>query len=548
LEARYDVKSFPYLIDSPEREDVPVTRSLPIYIWGLALPKADPRDVYSLIHGLCKRVIQVPPPPKRILMRRFKGFVNSWIRENLVPLSADSDTSYETWRDNTSYATSRILQLNALNKETLHLNWMDIIHSKKYTNVDSHPKDEMYSEFKVIRWINSRHDLFKIRSGPIFKLIEHELFKNSLFIKYVPVRDRANWIKENIYHDGWYYYATDYSSFESLFTPRLMKSCEMLLYYYMTRNLVGGSEWYDSIKYVLCDAPYTLGTKTVKCDLTGTRMSGEMNTSLGNGFTNAMVTLFMLREAGVNDHRAVFEGDDGLISSPTQLTASVPEQLGLRIKMEEYSSLEQASFCGNRFSLDEKIIVRNPIECLCSFGWSKLNQVNSRETKLDVLLRSKAYSLRYQYNGCPVLTKFANYVLRVTKRAQSGISKYLKEDRTLSVWERDLLKKSVEYFEEVETGPKTRKLVEDLFSLSVSDQITLEKYFDSLTCVTAIEHPILKKYAVLKPQWSFYFQNFQVVRTNRDDPKLALNGAIANPIAAKANAEIFAEEIRANKV
>jgi len=550
LEDSFNVKSMPYLSDTPLRDDVPVTRSLPIFLWGLALPKADPRDVYSLVYGLCKRVIQVPPPPKKVLMKKFKGFVHRWIRENLTPVRSDADLTYEHWRDSTSYSKSRKKQLDELNEETKHLTWNDIIHSRKYTNVKSHQKDEFYSEYKMPRWINSRHDLFKIRSGPIFKQIEKIVFQNPLFIKYVPVRDRAQWIIDNIQQDGGYYYATDYSSFESLFTPRLMKACEMQLYEFMTRDLDAGHEWYESMKYVLCEKPYTLGTKDVKCDLTGTRMSGEMNTSLGNGFTNAMITLFMLRESGVNEHRAVFEGDDGLLWSPVQLTAAVPEQLGLRIKMEEYTNLEDAAFCGNRFNLKEKIIVRNPIEYLAYFGWSKATQVKLRDSKLDVVLRSKAYSLRYQYNGCPILASFANYVLRVTKRAEAGISKNLISDRTLSEWERDLAKEAVadaENFVELRPGKGTRALVDKLYGINPSDQIELEKYFDNLATLGAIEHPILKKYAVLKPQWSEYFSDYQVSRDTRENPLIAIKGAIKNTKYAKGEAKILADIIKQEK-
>ncbi len=278
-------------------------------------------------------------------------------------------------------------------------------------------------------------------------------------------------------------------------------------------------------------------------------MSGEMNTSLGNGFTNAMVTLFMLREAGVTETRAVFEGDDGLIASPVPLTAAVPAGLGLRIKMEEYTDIKYAAFCGNRFDPDEKIIVRNPIECLASFGWTKCSQIKLRDSNLDALLRSKAYSLRYQYNGCPELMSFAKYVLRVTKRSESGLKKLVKSDRAFSVWERDLLQESLsdKEFKYIETGYKTRQLVQDLFGMSPKDQIELETYFDNLTEMGPLEHPILQRYEVHKPQWAHYFNSYQTARTSRMNPVDAIKGAVKNMAGAKAAAAFYSAEISVNK-
>lgn len=82
--------------------------------------------------------------------------------------------------------------------------------------------------------INSRTDEFKTLTGPTFKLIEKQVFANPWFIKNVPVRERCDYIVERLYKPGMKYYSSDYTSFEALFTPEIMRVVERELYHYMT--------------------------------------------------------------------------------------------------------------------------------------------------------------------------------------------------------------------------------------------------------------------------------------------------------------------------
>lgn len=512
--------------------DRPVSRTLPIYIHGMCLPRPDPWDHYSNVFGLCKRVLQLPPPanapPNRRLKRLFRLFVYRWVKKNLQPLPSDSDCSFKSWIESTNYPTSRREELARLDRRYDHVTLGSL--TKYEARVESFIKDESYPEYKVPRWINSRSDLFKIRTGPIFKLIEKVVFKSPFFIKYVPVRDRPAYIKKVFEGCAGYFYATDYSSFESLFTPRLMRSCEKILYRHMTENLPDHAEFMEALRF-LDQEYYDLRCGPLGAHLRGTRMSGEMCTSLGNGFMNCMVTLFTLWMYNVEDQRAVFEGDDGLFQSPIPINDTVPAALGLRIKIEEYRDLRYASFCGNVFDDADQIVVTDPVESLVDFGWTKKNDVESGDKRLNVLLRSKAYSLAYQYNGCPVLKDFAQYVLRVTRRSEHLIDKYVKVDRTLSEWERTQLLESVENirskkFVSLTPGVGTRVLVEEKYGLTVPMQIELERYFQSLNKLQPIDHPVLNRMQVLHSDWKHYFDNYTA---NRSRPMK--NPADAIPLA-----------------
>lgn len=523
-------KTLPLLIDLPMKPDLPVTRSLPIYVFSLALPRCDYRDEFSNLFGFCKRVNRMPLPRRRLLFRAFRRFVHIWLRRNVKPLPNGTDISFETWLDSRPYPQTR--------KDELRLKWELVKDTgpfwlqSKLRKVKSFIKDESYSEYKAPRFINSRVDEFKCASGPIFSAIEKVLFELPCFIKYVPVSERPSYIEKRVRRPGWIYHSTDYTSFESLFTPRFMRACEMQLYKYMVQNLPGGESWYNMVEDVLCNLPYRVGNGVINAEMYGTRMSGEMCTSLGNGFANAMVTMFTLSMSGCPLDTCIFEGDDGLFSSPIEIDATIPTGLGLRIKIERSVELGDASFCGNVYDENDQVVVTDPKEALIDFGWTKRTDVNASQRRLDLLLRAKAYSLLYQYNGTPVLTSFASYVLRVTKRAETGLKKYACEDRTLSEWERSTLIAALDAkVKPMEPPPRTRRLVERLYHIELAEQRELEKYFDSLTKLGPIDHVIIRSWSVLKPQWEHYFTTYQeemIIDRPRENPRLAMNTAVQN--------------------
>jgi hypothetical protein len=159
--------------------------------------------------------------------------------------------------------------------------------------IDQFVKSEFYELFKHFRMINARCDTFKASVGPVFKVIEHEIFKNPAFIKKIPVMERPEYICNRILKGGGLYMETDYSSFESLFTPQLMRSCEMIMYKYMSRDLLGGTTWFSLVERTITGTN-AISNKYFKAWVEGKRMSGEMNTSLGNGFSNLMIMKFVL--------------------------------------------------------------------------------------------------------------------------------------------------------------------------------------------------------------------------------------------------------------
>jgi len=217
-------------------------------------------------------------------------------------------------------------------------------------------------------------------------------------------------------------------------------------------------------------------------------MSGEMCTSLGNGFANLMLLNFACHSIGAECYECV-EGDDGVARCEGGTpTPDLFEKLGMKIKLEKHLDLSRASFCGLVFDTVEMKNVTDPKKVLASFGWTEQRYASARHFKLCQLLRCKSLSLAYQYPGCPVISALARYGLRVTSTVTVG-SRVLNRMRP---WEREHLLSMLgqEYDSSREglleptkipdepVGPRTRILVEELYGISIAQQLLLEKMLD----------------------------------------------------------------------
>lgn len=471
----------------------------------MLLPHPDPGDPDTIWAGVIKRFASRPPVANSARMRRLEKFVRKWLRENLKPLDRMVDLSVPSWLATANYPLWRKAQLQQIHESMEGNVWSN----PKIREVKSFMKDEHYPSFKHARAINARSDEFKCIVGPLFHAIEQQVFQHPAFIKKVPVDQRPEYIINRIHRHGATYIATDYTSFESLFTEQLMQSVEFQLYKYMTSNLPENQEFTS-----ICDE--ILGGRNVcrfrdfTVEIDATRMSGEMCTSLGNGFANLMFMEFLCEERGATHRVGVVEGDDGLYrvegNSPT---VEDFESLGLKIKLEKHKRLETASFCGLVFDLDDRINVTDPRPALVKFGWTSGSFATAGEKKLSVLLRAKAMSMKHQYSGCPILDALANYGLRITSRVSNdALRRYVERDGSLGWWERRemlrlLSRRSLPC---KPVGDKTRLLVEELYGVTVEMQLHIEAYLDGLTEKQPLDMSVLR--GLIPEDWVTYWNEY----------------------------------------
>lgn len=475
-----------------------VAASAGCHVRGAAQPHAHMKDIPTLEQGARKRVGPVMPQHNHRTRRRFKRFVQRKMRQLFKKLPRDTDVSFETWIALAPYPAWR--------KKQLWEAW-ESLKDKPICYEDfackSFIKDEHYPDWKHARTINSRSDRFKVFSGPIFHAIEKVIFASPYFIKKIPAKDRAQYIIDNVWVPGRPAVATDYSSFEASFTREVMESCEMQLYRWMSEDVDGGREWYKIVHKALTGKQKLIFLHgDVVCRTLATRMSGDMCTSLGNGFTNLMVSLFLAEEQDLGELRGVFEGDDGLVvyqrgTPDPQLFAD----LGFNIKLEVHSDITKASFCGLVFNVENGVNCVDPSDLVTSLGWVSCRYARARDGKVKGLLRAKALSMAHQYPNAPVVCRLAAYALRVTRSIDC---RWVKDAKHVSQWERDQLLEAAACPPCVTVADEaSRVLVEEMWGWSVEYQKIVERYLDGLDDIRELDIDVFAPQAWISNSQSF---------------------------------------------
>lgn len=468
-----------------------VSSTLPVYVPGFVQYKPDPEYPPNILAGAQNRMACAPPPADKRLLREFRSFVRRWCRSNLTPLSSNDDMSVETWLESRRYPAWRkkeLMDVYERRKGSL---------SRKGREVSAFVKDEFYPEPKHARGIYSRSDEFKVRVGPVFHAIEKKVFALDAFIKKIPVSQRPEYIRANLEMLGALYGAGDYTAYESHFIKELMEHCEFELYDYMTSSLPEYRQFNEDLRRVIA------GTNVCKFKfltilIEATRMSGEMNTSLGNGFTNLMVLSFLFERLGSKVLKVVVEGDDSLfmVSGVCPSTEDF-KKLGFNVKLEFSEKVTEASFCGIITDTEVLANITDPVDVLVTFGWtSKMYIRASRKTRMT-LLRCKSLSFAHQYPGCPIISALARYGLRVTR--SYDVREFIERSRSFDDWERNKLrvaaaalknKADLEIFDKpVETS--TRLLMQRVYGISPTEQRAIEEYFDSLDRLGPLSGPVI---------------------------------------------------------
>lgn len=490
--------------------------ALPVYTDGFACPHPDTGHRQSAQEGVIYRVGAKVPEVATSDLEDLKSFVRKKIRKRLLPLLPDIQREVRDWLPTTNYPLWRQEELLRVEQEYVDV-WENhgTVDSPKFIHFSckSFVKAETYLEWKPFRLINARSDRYKVAVGPMYSLIEKVVFANSWFIKKIPHADRPEYIRTRL-NLGGKIYATDFSQYEGSFTAGMMSAVEMELYSWMTGALPEGEEFMNLIGQSMLRTNICKFRSWV-LKIWAKRMSGEMCTSLGNGFTNKMVIKFLASRQQTKV-KGVVEGDDSLfVIAGAPLLATDFERLGLRVKLEEHEDFNTASFCGLVFDEQDLVNVTNPAKVLATFGWTGRRYLRaSHRTKMG-LLRSKALSIAHQYPGCPILGHLARGLLRLTK---SYNVRYSREGS--GWWTAE--KRSMQQGEVPWREPpmRTRVLVERLYGFSVETQLRLEAKFDSMKL-----EPLVLDIAHLVPDcwyqyWDWYSTEVPTDRPPRGWPSL----------------------------
>lgn len=470
--------------DTTKRRSLMV--SLGCHVKHYTMPVPDLDHGPSQLAGMTKRVAAAMPPIGRARLRSFKRFVKRFCNKYLKSLKFDptEQFEFEEWIENAPYAEYRKAELKMVYERGKLL-------KKPKTNVKAFVKYETYPVPKHFRGIYSRDDDYKTRVGSFMKKLGDRLFSTKWFIKKIPVPDRPRAILEKC--DGYNkIFCTDFSQYESTFVRELMK-INHWVYLWCLEGHPMKKHFNDLFAYT--STTNKIQFKNFDCKVDAKRMSGEMDTSLGNGLMNLLITFYNLEQAGNNIEKcdAFFEGDDGIIACQYLPTDTMYSDLGARIKIDVPEDISTASFCGNVFDRDSMHNVTNPMEASVGFGWT--NSRKYRYAKLKVhkqLLRAKAMSMCYEYPGCPILKNLGRYALRVTEDVKNEVTNEFFRKHSENTYQYESAVEASNYIREsgipdVEITMGTRMLVERLYGITVGKQLEVEKYLDGLTEIQELD-------------------------------------------------------------
>jgi hypothetical protein len=437
---------------------------------GYAPISNDTNDPDTQVQGLRKRLLRDIPAPDPTFLAEFKAFVHGYVQRFASPRER---MDLETWLAGTTYTEARKNELREADAE----NRGTYPDSRCRHSEKSFGQTESYAEYKYLRWINSRPDRVKCWMGPLMKMVEQLVFAENEFIKHTPVQDRPAKLA-GLMKDGLRYFLTDFTAFESHFGPAFMKACECVLYRHVLEHVCTPEEL-DALEKTLTGTNNLRTRLGVKASVDGRRMSGDMCTSLGNGFTNLMLALFIAHKKGVSIDGFV-EGDDGIFASDGALLEEDYTKLGWTIKLREVSSPCEmlpiddgevgqfgksiGAFCGICCSQDGQII-RDPRAFLSTFGWTS-NYVHAGERVMDELQRAKALSAAYETPSCPIVSIAARRALKETLGVQPRF--------VLDTYKAHACPKDERGIPPFAPTVATRLLFEAQFGVSVAAQLEIE--------------------------------------------------------------------------
>lgn len=369
--------------------------------------------------GIIKRCAHAENPVDAKLLKEFYKFVHDLITK--IPILEPDKNFFELredWLLNSNYSAKRREFLRQCGLKVLN----GEVSSRRLYMCKSFIKREFYGELKEPRIINSRSDFFKAVAGPFIHAIE-KLVYDEHFIKHMHPDEVAS--KMTQLAQGYdLFYETDYSSFEGSFTLDFQKHVELALFKHCLSN------YPEAVSII--EKAYSrnhLHYQDCSCSFEGSRMSGDMWTSLANGFSNYCICQFMMHKSGSYGNFLV-EGDDGYIACTRPIDFNIAKRLGFKLKVEPRTNHRDISFCSLHVC-DGRIVpdirrTLNHFGMSCQLKIANLYQGTSKRSKRKFrqYKKSKGLSLLAVGRGIPILQEVALQVLRLN--SDVGIdSKYI---------------------------------------------------------------------------------------------------------------------------
>lgn len=292
-------------------------------------------------------------------------------------------------------------------------------------------KNENYPEVKEPRVISACSQECKALLGGFLHCIDkHAINTTPFFVKGMNPH-KIDVKKENLSKKWSCFMGSDYSSYEGSQDYVWTNLIEKRIYKEWLKNY---PEVYDILRHSYEDGHDIYYRGRYFGHLYGKRMSGDVQTSIGNGICNAVIWNYVSYKMNVPIEILV-EGDDAFICSDTPLDVSIVQNLGFDCKIDGPST-RQEDICflsryfwkGHAFANIPKIL--DKVGVVKSSYFSSHHDSKRCKKELSDYAYTKAYCYLYMFVGTPIIDPLCRCVMRNFSDGHFNIS--LMEDYYVS--------------------------------------------------------------------------------------------------------------------
>jgi hypothetical protein len=367
--------------------------------WKWSLCRADRHSIESIRAAVEHRLTRTVPRADPAVLADFGRFVQRWLNANVTPFRDASELmTTEEWLADSSYTEQEKKDFRTILEDGC---------GRKCGPEDQWArafiKAEGTMKYKAPRAILGRSQYYKVYFGPFVKSVENILYNSPRTAKYFAKHKTWEQLQERLNSmKGERGMESDYTSFERCFRLAFRAVCEMLLFRHM--GVAIGEEYCVFLAQGEIILIFRSSRRCVRFKIESIRFSGDLHTSLGNGFSNLMMMLYFAWKYGA-DLDGIVEGDDGF----WKITGREPTEsdfltLGFQMKLETFSHWTDASFCGKRMA--GGTVILDPVKKIITLFTSDSAQAISPRNHRALLL-AKCMSLYYEAPGCPITSVFA---------------------------------------------------------------------------------------------------------------------------------------------
>nr|APG76233.1 hypothetical protein 2 [Changjiang tombus-like virus 13] len=358
------------------------------------------------------------------------------------------------------------------------------LQSKPVVRADSHPsvflKAEKWYERKAGRLISARHPRYNLAVGTYLLPIEHRMYKavDGVFGSPTIMKGYTHERRAAVIHSHYSSFVDcvavgqDFSKFDQHISRDALKY-EHAFYdlCYGDRNL---TRLLARQLGTTCYATLLDGKVVYK--LRGGRMSGDMNTALGNCILSAALIWAYAHERGIKV-RVIVDGDDSVTFLERRDLARYRDGIAewmrekgfILVSEEPVFDICQVEFCQAKYTrLAVPTMVRNPIKAITQDHEWIVDRSIAHE---DVLSATGLGGLSL-YGACPVLGAYYHMLSKASPNAE----RTLRRLATQSSW----LRFAGETGTYVEATEEARFAFWETWGMEPGEQRAIEAYFHSL--------------------------------------------------------------------